>query len=169
MEKVKIVLDADVLIHFSKAGRLSALPDILPEYDYCILSAVYDEAISIRQQIDNQVLLLKNMSILPFNPTGQMRLEYARLRSKYGKGESACMSYCKFTKNVIGSSNLRDIKEYCTEQQITYLTTLDFLYYAFVRGKMTSQECDDFISEVNSKGSKLPIIDIAKYTPSSQI
>ena len=28
--RVKIVLDADVLIHFSKAGRLSQLPDILP-------------------------------------------------------------------------------------------------------------------------------------------
>lgn len=34
MEKVKIILDADVLIHFAKAGRLSMLPEILPEYDF---------------------------------------------------------------------------------------------------------------------------------------
>ena len=56
MEKVKIILDADVLIHFSKAGKLSLLPTILPEYDYAILSAVYDETISIRTQIDNQIM-----------------------------------------------------------------------------------------------------------------
>ena len=31
MAKVRIVLDADVLIHFSKGGMLSLLPDILPE------------------------------------------------------------------------------------------------------------------------------------------
>ena len=36
MGKVKIVLDADVLIHFSKAERLSLLPEILPEYEYTV-------------------------------------------------------------------------------------------------------------------------------------
>lgn len=132
MKKIKIILDADVLIHFSKAGKLSLLPTILPEYDHTILSAVYEETLSIRTQIDNQINFLKNMEVLPFNPTGQMRLEYASLRSKYGKGESACMAFCRFTNNVIGSSNLRDIKEYCAAQQITYLTTLDFLYYAYI-------------------------------------
>lgn len=79
MEKVKIILDADVLIHFSKAGKLSLLPTILTEYDYAILSAVYDETISIRTQIDNQIMFLKNMTLLPFAPTGQMRLEYAKI------------------------------------------------------------------------------------------
>ena len=71
MEKVKIILDADVLIHFSKAGKLSLLPTILPEYDHAILSAVYEETISIRTQIDNQMKFLKNMVLLPFEPTGQ--------------------------------------------------------------------------------------------------
>ena len=77
MKKIKIILDADVLIHFSKAGKLSLLPTILPEYDHTILSAVYEETLSIRTQIDNQINFLKNMEVLPFNPTGQMRLEYA--------------------------------------------------------------------------------------------
>ena len=36
MGKAKIVLDADVLIHFSKAERLSLLPEILPEYEYIV-------------------------------------------------------------------------------------------------------------------------------------
>ena len=169
MEKVKIILDADVLIHFSKANMLSLLPNILPEYDHVILSAVYEETISIRRQIDNQIQFMKNMAILPFAPTGKMQIEYAKLRTLYGKGESACMAYCKFTNDVIGSSNLKDIKAYCTEHKITYLTTLDFLYYAYTRGKLTKEECDNFIHDVNQNGSKLPSIDITKYTPSAQI
>ncbi len=167
MEKVKIVLDADVLIHFSKAECLSFLPKIFPEYSYTILSAVYEEVGTIQKQIDNQITFMKNMTIIPFNPTNEMKIEYAKLRSRYGKGESACMAYCKFTKNVIGSSNLRDIKTYCTEQQITYLTTLDFLYYAYSRGKMSKDQCEYFMKEVNAKGSKLPLIDITTYIPNA--
>lgn len=169
MEKVKIVLDADVLIHFSKAECLSFLPQIFPEHSYTILSAVYEEVGTIQKQIDNQITFMKNMTIIPFNPTNEMKIEYAKLRSRYGKGESACMAYCKFTKNVIGSSNLRDIKTYCTEQQITYLTTLDFLYYAYSRGKMSKDQCECFMKEVNAKGSKLPLIDITTYIPNAEL
>ena len=35
--KTKIVLDADVIIHFVKAGQFSLLLDIFPEYQYIIL------------------------------------------------------------------------------------------------------------------------------------
>ena len=169
MEKVKIILDADVLIHFAKAERLSMLPEILPEYEHVVLSAVYDEIRSIQNQLDNQILFLKNISKETFNPTGEMLVEFARLLQTFGKGESACMAYCRYTHNVIGSSNLKDIKEYCERQQITYLTTLDFLYYAFVRGKMSAEECGRFIMEVTVKGSKLPMVDITQYMPNTRL
>lgn len=169
MEKVKIVLDADVLIHFAKGDLLSALPNILPEYEYVILTAVYEEITSIRFQVDNQIHFLKNLSLEQFNPSGDMMKEYALLRRKFGKGESACMAYCKFTRNVIGSSNLKDIKEYCQNEQITYLTTLDFLYFAFVRGRLSADDCSRFIAKVIEKGSHLPTVDITKYVPSVQL
>lgn len=70
MEKVKIVLDADVLIHFAKAERLSMLPTILPEYDHVVLSAVYEEVKTIRQQLDNQIRLLRNIKLEQFAPMG---------------------------------------------------------------------------------------------------
>ena len=95
--------------------------------------------------------------------------EYALLLRTFGKGESAGMAYCKFNHDVLGSSNLRDIKEYCQNNGITYLTTLDFLYYALKRNKLTEQECNQFIKEVRSKGSKLPDIDIANYNCQVQI
>ena len=112
MEKVKIVLDADVLIHFAKAGRLSMLPEILPEYDHVVLNVVYDEIKTLQDQLDRQIHFLRNIALEQFDPKGEMLSEYASLRRSLGKGESACMAYCRYTHNVIGSSNLKDIKEY---------------------------------------------------------
>lgn len=88
MERKKIVLDADVLIHFAKAGYLNVLPSILPEYEYIVLSVVYDEVRSIQQQIDRQMEFLKNIRKVQFEPTGEMRREYAMLTSRFGRGES---------------------------------------------------------------------------------
>ena len=162
--KIQIVLDADVVIHFSKGGLLSLLPRIFPDYEYVLLEAVHEELLSdIRTQIDNQMALLKNITLLPFAPRDEMLREYAMLRSRFGKGESACMAYCLFTHNVIGSSNLRDIRAYCQEKQITYLTTMDFLWYAWRKHLMTTDEVKSFMNEVRSKGSILPEVDIEKY------
>jgi hypothetical protein len=167
MENVKIILDADVLIHFAKAEKLSLLPTILPRYKYTILSVVYEEVESLHTQIDNQILFFNNISIEEFKPRNEMLIEYSILRHTYGKGESACMAYCKYTHNVIGSSNLRDIKVYCEKEKISYLTTIDFLYYAYLGKLMSADECNEFIEVVNNKGSKLPNIDITKYKPNT--
>lgn len=139
LERVKIVLDADVIIHFSKGGLLSLLPQIFPEYEYIVLDKVYNEIRTV-------------------------------LKSKFGDGESACMAYCRYTANIIGSSNLNDIKNYCTEHKITYLTTLDFLYYAWCRNLLTEDDCATFIKDVVSKGSKLPMIQtITQYVPNARL
>lgn len=161
--KIQIVLDADVVIHFAKGGLLSQLPSIFPDYEYVLLETVYQELKSIRPQVDKQMMLLKNITLLPFAPRGEMLREYAMLRSRFGKGESACMAYCLFTHNVIGSSNVRDIRAYCEENKITYLTTMDFLWYAWHKHLMTTDEVKTFMNEVRSKGSKLPDEDIEKY------
>lgn len=89
--------------------------------------------------------------------------EYARLKKTFGDGESACMAYCKHHKDILASSNLRDIKDYCTEHAIEYLTTMDFLYEAFQTALMDEAACDYFIYEVKSQGSKLPVDTIKAY------
>ena len=165
--KTKIVLDADVIIHFVKAGQFSLLLDIFPEYEYLMLDVVYDEVTKHRAtkvQIDNTLQFFGNrISSVKFAPKGESMMVYAKLLRTLGKGESACMVYCRDNRDVLGSSNLRDIKEYCASNGITYLTTLDFLYYAYIRKKMTKEECDAFIADVVSKGSKLPSVDISQY------
>ena len=162
-KKVKIVVDSDVLIHFAKGSVLSALPSIFPEYEYVILSNVYDEVVSLHSQLDNQIQFLKNIVLEEFAPTGDMLLEYANLCNKFGDGESACMAYCKFSHDVVGSSNLKDIKNYCKSNNITYVTTLDFLYYAFKRKVFSADECNKIIQDIRTHGSKLPDITIEKY------
>ncbi|MGL5016046.1 MAG: hypothetical protein ACRC6V_17460 [Bacteroidales bacterium] len=165
--KTKIVLDSDVVIHFMKGDCFTLLLDIFPEYDYLILDIVYDELSKSHQTrtfIDNIISFMPDkLQMIKFQPTGNMLREYAMLSRSLGKGESACMIYCHDNKDVLGSSNLKDIKDYCSKHDITYLTTLDFLYYAFVRKKMSKEECDVFIGQVVSKGSKLPDVNISQY------
>ena len=170
LERVKIVLDADVIIHFSKGGLLSLLPQIFPEYEYIVLDKVYNEIKTVRNQLDNQIQFFGNITKVEFAPTAEIMREYAVLKSKFGDGESACMAYCRYTANIIGSSNLKDIKNYCTEHKITYLTTLDFLYYAWCRNLLTEDDCATFINDVISKGSRLPMIQtITQYAPNARL
>ncbi|MDE6368324.1 MAG: hypothetical protein K2K94_03720 [Muribaculaceae bacterium] len=173
--KTKIVLDADVIIHFIKGGHLSLLLNIFPEYQYLILDVVYEEVTinkATKTQIDNTIAFMpKRVSCVKFAPKGESRMEYARLRSSMllGKGESACMIYCKDNQDVLGSSNLKDISRYCIEHHVTYLTTIDFLYYAFIRKLMTKVDVEIFIEDVIANGSKLPVVDIERYTPTAMI
>ncbi len=153
-----------MIIHFYKAGRLHDLPTILEEYEFVVLSIVREEVKPpTRHALDNIAARMGIIHFEDFPTTGEMMKEYACLTQRYGRGESACMAYCRFTHNVIGSSNLKDIKNYCATHGITNLTTIDFLYYAVQRGKMTAQEANDFVADVKAKGSKLPDVDFATY------
>lgn len=169
--KVKIVLDADVIIHFSEGESLGLLPQIFDECEYIVLDYVYDEVRrkEVREQLQKQIEWFRNIRLVEFAPTGEMMHDYARLLRDRGKGESACLTYCMYNHDVIGSSNLRDIKDFCVEHGIAYLTTCDFLFYAWLRGKMSETEVVTFIEKVKNNGSKLPDIDIRRYTPNTQM
>ena len=164
--KIKIVLDADVIIHFAKGEMLSSLPMVFPECEFVVLDIVRQE---VKQptlsQLQNQMAFLRNIKEVTFGETMEQRKEYARLTSVVGlgRGESACMVYCRFHNDVVGSSNLRDITDYCEEHQITYLTTTDFLYYGIIRGVWTKADADKFIAQVNDSGSKVPVVDFDTF------
>jgi hypothetical protein len=73
------------------------------------------------------------------------------------------MAYARYKKNVIASSNLRDIGEYCKRHGIDHLTTLDFLYAALKKGIFTAQECDNFISRLLKKHCRIPVQKMNEY------
>ena len=95
------------------------------------------------------------------------RKEYFRLTATngmhLGRGESACMVYCRYNNDVVGSSNTKDVTQYCNEHGITFLTTNDFLFFAIQRGIMTKEEAERFIKKVINLGSNPPIVDFSKY------
>ena len=165
--KVEIVLDADVIIHFAKGGLLHLIPDIFPEYDIVVLDIVKREILPpALTQLENQIALLKNIREVKFGDTMEEKREFARLTSVLclGRGESASMVYCRFHNNVVGSSNLKDIIDYCDEFKITYLTTIDFLYYGIERKIISKSDAEAFVDTVNSKGSRLPKVDFDRYS-----
>lgn len=170
--RTKIVIDADVIIHFIKGGYLHIIHTIFPAYEYIILDVVLKEVrkhSDTRKAIDNHICLLKNLKEVKWNPEGEMIKEYANLTKRRGEGESACMIYCKYNQDVIASSNLNDIRDYCEQYNITYLTTLDFIYEAFRKQIMTEDECNTFIQDVIKYGSRIPNIKIGEYRQRVQI
>ena len=164
MTKTKIILDADVIIHFYKGGCLTLLPNILPAYQYIVLSHVYQEIKGdLKNQLSNQINLLKNIQLVEFAPKGDMLREYSLLLRERGKGESACMVYCKYNQDVLGSSNLKDITDYCQANDIVYLTTIDFLYFAIKRNLMSIDEAHAFVRKVRANDSHLPTVDFNTF------
>lgn len=99
---------------------------------------------SLRTEVEN-LIRFGFVKELEFEDDLQVVREFARLKKSFGVGESACMAYCKFNKDVIGSSNLKDIKTYCEENNIQYLTTMDFLLEAYYKNILSEEECDEFI------------------------
>lgn len=167
-QKTKIVLDADVINHFAKGGLLPLLPKIFPEFQYIVLDVVRRELLSlILPLLEKQVTKEKNIYYEVFGASSGEKKEYLRLTSTkglhLGRGESACMVYCRYHHDVVGSSNLKDITDYCDEFGITYLTTNDFLFYAIRRGLLTKEQADSFVADVRSKGSRLPRVDFDFY------
>lgn len=162
----KILLDADVIIHFIKGEQLGILNIIFPN-DLYILQPVFKEVytISIRTEIEN-LIRFKIIYELEFPSDIEVVKEYAKLKRKFGPGESACMAYCKYNKDILASSNLSDIKQYCKDNNIQYLTTMDFLAEAYKKGILDEAGCDYFIYNVKSRGSKLPNDSIKDYLES---
>ena len=154
--KSKILIDADVLIHFYKGEQMGILKEIYPN-QIILLDIVFNEVFigDLRIAIENLIRFKTLVEEKLDDCSQEIKKEYFSLSREFGKGESAIMAYCKFNKEVLASSNLSDIKTYCDNHKITYLTTMDFLAEAFKNQILNEKECDQFIKDVKTKGSKL--------------
>ncbi len=148
-----ILIDADVISHFIACGEILFLPVIFNPHQLIILDIVYGEIarISSRRQILDQLLSsVKNITLAAFPEANvEIKREYALIKRNnplIGDGERACMAVAKFRKDVIASSNFRDIVPYCKNNGIHYLGTLDILLIAFRRGVFDEDRCNRFIN-----------------------
>ena len=156
----KILIDADVVSHFLSGGEVFLLPKIFP-FPLFVLDIVYDELKRYRKkklEVEN-LINHKILTLLPFPENNQaIRKEFLYLRNKEfrGAGESACMAMARHSKDIIGSSNLKDIAIYCKKHDIVYFTTLDFIDYAYQKSLMDEDRANSFISKLHQAGHKIP-------------
>ncbi len=118
-----------------------------------------------KTEVDN-LLRFKLMEQIPFPEDNQdIKKEYHYIKNRLfkGDGEAACLAVVRHSKDILASSNLKDIASYCELHQITYLTTMDFLCQAVKNGQLTESDCDDFIQRVLKAGSSLPVNKFGEY------
>ena len=173
MNRVKILLDADVIIDFIDGKQFPILPSILPTYDFVILDTVLNSELGkcpdTKLYIERHISWIKgasSLSVIEWKPDKETLRIYSQLLRTKGKGESACMAYCQTHHDVLASCNLRDIKRYCEENGITYITFLDLIWYAYRNKVLTKDECNKCIRDAIAAGNKIPEVQIDQYTPS---
>ncbi len=159
-----ILLDADVFRHFLNGNRIHQLSVIFPNR-FVMLDKVKYELCRSKGLVTHvtHFLTMFKIPVLSFPTKGEIIKEYAMLIKKFGEGESACMAVARFENEFIASSNLKDIKVYCTQYGIKYYTTMDLLIEAMNKKIMIEEECNQFIADVKAKGSRLPCNTIKEY------
>src|SRR5690554_3255993 len=150
--QVKILVDADVLIHLFKADRISILKDLYPSRVF-ILDVVLDE-LKGNRTINNKlasIILFSGIKELIFPTTSNPTLfrEFLSLKKSIkGDGERASLIYCKYHSNIIASSNTKDIKPFCEQHGMAYLTTLDILCVVVHKNLLTGAEANQLIQKI---------------------
>lgn len=149
---VKILVDADVLIHLFKADKISLLNELYPKRVYMldVVLSELKENRTIRNSIDS-ILLFSGIQELIFPTSSNPILfrEFLKLKKEIkGEGESACLVYCKHHADIIASSNTKDIKPFCEENGMAYLTTLDILCVAVHNQLLTDTEANQLIKKI---------------------
>lgn len=163
-DTTKILIDADVIIHFIEGEQLDSIPLIFPDR-IVFVDKVLEELFSFPKYKVKAYNFYSsnNYERIEIDNNLEYIIEYAQLIKSVGKGEAACMAIAKTDKNYIASSNLSDIKEYCNKHGIKIITTMDFLWEAMNLKILTDVECNEFIGKVKAAGSKLPVDTIEEY------
>lgn len=164
---IKILIDADVIIHFVAGDFSEFLHQIYPGR-IVLLDKVKDEVTIAKKHLAKVQKLLdvsgfEENKLNDFND--DVKTEYAKLKSRFGwgDGESAIMAIAKFGGQYITSSNIKDIHDYCYANKIKYATTMDLLIKGVELKLFSDVECDEFIRKVKASGSRLPVNTIAEY------
>jgi hypothetical protein len=166
-----ILIDADVVSHFVTGNEADALHQIFPENPIYMLDKVHAElqrwASPRMLSVVSALLSKRKIHLMDFPEEDEIiKKEYTWIKSMMfkGDGESACLAVAKYQKNILASSNLKDIKSYCVTHKIDYLTTMDFLCEALRTGLFDEVRCNRFVSLVLTANSKLPVKKMSDYT-----
>lgn len=179
MRKKVILIDSDVISHFIAANKIDDLPRILSPHSLLIVQQVYEESIhhpffeNRKEELDTWMKRCHILKIdFPYRNQA-ITLEFYRIKKenpRFGKGERACMAIARFGKQVIASSNFRDVQEYCDANDIEYIGLMDILCIAIRKSIYTVEECNKFIHDITIiNDARLPVSDITRYNPTRDL
>ncbi len=159
-----ILVDADVVSHFISGGEADHIHEIFAGTPMFILDKVHRELqnwpIASAKEKVSDIISRGNIKLMNFpEENDEIRKEYFLIKKLQfkGDGESASLAVARFQKNILASSNLRDIKYYCELHKMDYLTTMDFLCAALKNNFFDLARCDQFINRVLAANGKLPV------------
>ncbi|CAM4322086.1 hypothetical protein L1N85_15290 [Paenibacillus alkaliterrae] len=85
-----------------------------------------------------------------------IRLTSANGHKPLGKGEAAVISWARFRGGTVASNNLRDVKQYCSDNDLGLISTDDILCIAHNHGIIDDAEANSIWTLMTSKNRKLP-------------
>lgn len=174
MSRAKVILvDADVISHFIATGHIYDLNDILSPHHLLVVEHVYREATyhpwnkNRKKEVDKWLKNSKTEEIKFPYMNNNIKEEFFRLKRDnqlLGDGECACMAMAKFGKEVIASSNFRDVATYCDANDIEYIGVMDILQIAQNKGFWTVDQCNAFIQDAKTiNQARFPVSRIEDY------
>ena len=153
------------------SGEAESIHLIFPDNPIQMLDKVYAELQNWKSVhvgfVIADLLKKKRIKLIDFpEDNEEIKKEYFHIKKVLfkGDGESACLAMARYNKNILASSNLRDIKNYGNMHKIDYLTTMEFLFHALLTGVFDEARCDVFLQKVIAAGGKLPVKRMKEYT-----
>lgn len=166
-----ILADADVISHFITAQEEKSIHLIFPNNPIHLLDKVHAELQNWKSKnvgfVISDLIKEKRVRLMDFpESNAEITKEYFWIKKMLfkGDGESACLAVVRYTKNILASSNLKDIGKYCSMHKMDYLTTMDFLCRALQTGLFDEARCNNFINKVLSARGILPAKNMQEYT-----
>lgn len=174
MARAKVILvDADVISHFIATGHIYELNEILSPHQLYVVDNVYREATRHpsddrrKEKVDEWLSKSKACRVLFPSLNLNVKKEFFRLKHKnrlLGDGECACMAMARFGREVIASSNFRDVAPYCDANDIEYIGVMDILLIAMNKGYWDAIQCNQFMMDaLRENNARFPKSRIEDY------
>lgn len=161
-----IILDSDFVSSFAWINRMDILEGLYSGR-MIVLEEVLDELRRVPHLASKVEMSIKNGHIkseamLADSPEATQLAKFLE-SGRYGSGEASCMAYLTQHNGILGSNNLSDIKDFCTQNKKPLLTTPDVLRQVYETGQISLDEADEIWVGMLSKRRKLPASSFTEY------
>lgn len=158
-----LVLDADLLSCFLHTNHLALLGKSHPQAVILdVVRSEIDKVPSLRAAL-GQVTESGWFSLRSIDVPSAEAFEYASLTRKkhlpspLGHGEAAVMAWVRYNGGTVGSNNLRDVRTYCQDNNLRFITIRGIVADAVLnRESLSMVDAELFWAAMLAKGRRLP-------------